>query len=114
VQATLFLEERKGALMVPRQALFDREGRTVVFRRDARSRGGPGGTGGNGFVPVEVKLGPSSLGRVVVDSGIRAGDVLAMRDPTRPAGAPPEKKDTAHKAPPVSSHRRGGGIVIIQ
>ncbi|HEV7506637.1 MAG TPA: efflux RND transporter periplasmic adaptor subunit [Thermoanaerobaculia bacterium] len=110
VRATLFLEQRKGALLVPRQALFDREGRTVVYRRDLKSRGG---TGGNGFAPVEVKLGPSSLGRVVVESGLHAGDVLAMRDPTRPAGAPPEKKDTAHKAPPVSSHRRGGGIVII-
>jgi HlyD family secretion protein len=108
VQATLFLEQRKGALLVPRQALFDREGRTVVYRRDPRSRGG------NGFVPVEVKLGPSSLGRVVVDSGLHAGDVLAMRDPTRPAGAPPEKKDNTHKAPPVSSRRRGGGMIIIQ
>jgi HlyD family secretion protein len=113
VQATLLLEQRKGALLVPRQALFEREGRTVVFRRDARSRGGAAGSGGNGFVPVEVKLGPSSLGRVVVDSGLHAGDVLAMRDPTRPAGAPPEKKDTAHKAPPVSSRRRGGGMIII-
>ncbi len=108
VRATLFLEQRKGALLVPRQALFDREGRTVVYRRDAKT------PGGNGFVPVEVKLGPSSLGRVVVDSGLHAGDVLAMRDPTRPAGAPPEKKDTAHKAPPVSSRRGGGGMVIIQ
>jgi HlyD family secretion protein len=108
VQATLFLEQRRAALLVPRQALFDREGRTVVYRRDPRSRGG------NGFVPVEVKLGPSSLGRVVVDSGLRGGDVLAMRDPTRPAGAPPEKKDNVHKAPPVSSRRRGGGMIIIQ
>jgi len=103
VQAKLFLEQRKGALLVPRQALFDREGRTVVYRRS-----------GKGFAPVEVKLGPSTLGRVVMESGVRAGDVLAMRDPTRPAGAPPPKKDTAHKAPPVSSRRRGGGMIIIQ
>jgi HlyD family secretion protein len=103
VQAKLFLEQRKGALLVPRQALFDREGRTVVYRRS-----------GKGFAPVEVKLGPSTLGRVVMESGVRAGDLLAMRDPTRPAGAPPPKKDTAHKAPPVSSRRRGGGMIIIQ
>ncbi len=101
VQATLFLEQRKDALLVPRQALFDREGRTVVYRRS-----------GKGFAPAEVKLGPSTLGRVVVESGIRRGDVLAMRDPTRPAGAAPPKKDTAHKAPPVSSRRRGGMIII--
>ena len=103
VQATLFLEQRKGALLVPRQALFDREGRSVVYRR-----------GGRGFTPVEVKLGPSSLGRVVVESGIHRGDVLAMRDPTRPAGAPAPKKDTGHKAPPVASRGRRGGMIIFR
>ena len=35
-----------------------------------------------------MKLGPSTLGRVVVESGLAAGDLLALRDPTRPAGAP--------------------------
>jgi multidrug efflux pump subunit AcrA (membrane-fusion protein) len=102
VQSTLFLEEVKGALLVPRQALFDREGRTMVFRRGPR-----------GFAPVEVKLGPSSLGRVVIESGLKPGDVLAMRDPTRPAGAPPPKKAT-HAAPPAAPARRGGGMIIIQ
>jgi len=106
VQATLFLEQRKGALLVPRQALFDREGRTVVYLRGRR--------GGSGFAPVEVKLGPSSLGRVVVESGIHRGDVLAMRDPTRPAGAPAPKKDTGHKAPPVASRGRRGGMIIFR
>ena len=99
VQSTLFLEEVKGALLVPRQALFDREGRSVVYRRGSR-----------GFAPVEVKLGPSSLGRVVIASGLKSGDVLAMRDPTRPAGAPPPKKTQA--APPPAPTRRGGGMII--
>jgi RND family efflux transporter MFP subunit len=99
VQSTLFLEEVKGALLVPRQALFDREGRSVVYRR-----------GDRGFAPVEVKLGPSSLGRVVIAAGLKPGDVLAMRDPTRPAGAPPPKK--TQNAPPPAPARRGGGIMI--
>jgi multidrug efflux pump subunit AcrA (membrane-fusion protein) len=95
VQATLRLDELKGALLAPRQAVFDREGRSVVFRRK-----------GTGFEPVEVKLGASTMGRVVVASGISRGDVLAMRDPTRPAGTPEVKR----AAPPVSSAaRRGGG-----
>ncbi len=34
------------------------------------------------------EAGASGMGRVVVDSGIAAGDVLALRDPTRPAGEP--------------------------
>jgi HlyD family secretion protein len=109
VQSTLFLERRKAALLVPRQALFDREGRTVVFRRG----GARGGRGGNGFEPVEVKLGPSSLGRVVIDSGVRPGDVLALRDPTRPAGAPPPRKVT-RSAPPAAPVRRGGVMITIR
>jgi len=100
VQAVLRLDEKKGALLAPRQAVFDREGRTVVFRRKA----------GGGFDPVAVKLGPSTMGRVVVESGIKKGDVLAMRDPTRPAGTPEVKPP---KPPPASPARGSGQRVMI-
>jgi len=93
VQATLMLEERRGALLAPRQAVFDREGRSVVYRR-----------GSHGFEPVVVRLGPSTMGRVVIESGLRAGDVLALRDPTRPAGTPEIKP----AAPPAAPARRSG------
>jgi HlyD family secretion protein len=105
VQATLLLDESRDALLVPRQAVFDKAGRSVVYRR----RGGRGG-----FEPVEVKLGPSTMGRVVVASGLAAGDVLALRDPTRPAGAPPEIQPAQPKAPSALSRPapRGGGVMI--
>ena len=61
-----------------------------------------------GFEPVEVKLGASTMGRVVVDSGIAAGDVLALRDPTRPAGEP-EIKPAARPAAGLA-RSRGGGV----
>ena len=77
VQANLVLDERKEALLVPRQAVFEREGKLIVYRRK------PGG-----FDPVEVALGPSTMGRVVIDKGIAAGDVLALRDPNRSAEEP--------------------------
>jgi multidrug efflux pump subunit AcrA (membrane-fusion protein) len=99
VQATLLLDQRKDALMVPRQAVFDREGRSIVYRKGAR-----------GFEPVEVKLGASTMGRIVVDSGISKGDVLALRDPTRPAGSP-EVKPKKPSAPPPRP--RGGGVTIM-
>lgn len=104
VQATLLLDQRRNALLVPRQAIFDREGRSIVYRK-----------GGRGFEPVEVKLGPATMGRVVVESGIRGGDVLAMRDPTRPAGEP-EIKPAA--PPPAAPATRSGATrrmtIIIQ
>ena len=102
VQANLLLDRRQDALLVPRQAVFDREGRSVVFRK-----------GEHGFAPVEVKLGASTMGRIVVESGIAAGDVLALRDPTRPAGTPEIKPAPKPSAPPARGSRGGGMTVII-
>src|SRR4029077_11781601 len=70
VQATLQLEEHRKALSVPRQAVFQNEGRTIVYRRK-----------GNACARVEVKLGSWGAGRVVVESGVSAGDELALIDP---------------------------------
>ena len=63
MRATLLLEQIDDALLVPRQAVFDREGSSVVYRKN-----------GEGFEPVKVKLGPSTMGRVVVESGIKPGE----------------------------------------
>jgi multidrug resistance efflux pump len=72
VRATLILDQKE-ALSVPRQAVFERDGRQVVYVL----RGGR-------FEETGVKLGVSSPGLVVVESGIREGDRIALRDPTRP------------------------------
>lgn len=89
VRARLRLDDRAGALTVPRQAVFERDGRTVVYRRQGRQ--------GDGFEPVEIALGPSSAGRVVVESGLRPGDAVALADPTRPAET--EETETPGGAP---------------
>lgn len=73
VRATVRVE-RPAAIVVPRQAVFDREGRTVVYRKSDGA-----------FEPVEVVLGPASAGRVVVESGIAEGDEIALRDPQKAA-----------------------------
>ena len=72
VRATLHLDERASALTVPRQAVFEREGKMVVYRQKA-----------GGLEPVAVTLGPGSAGRVVVESGLAPGDVVALADPNR-------------------------------
>jgi multidrug efflux pump subunit AcrA (membrane-fusion protein) len=71
VRATLILD-KADALVVPRQAVTDKEGKNIVYRRGAR-----------GFEPVEVELGAGTSGRVVITKGLAAGDVIALRDPTR-------------------------------
>jgi multidrug efflux pump subunit AcrA (membrane-fusion protein) len=71
VRAVLRVEEAEGVIAVPRGAIFDKDGKRVVYRRE-----------GGGFVPVEVTIGRQSVSRVVLDSGLAAGDVIALRDPT--------------------------------
>lgn len=77
VRATIDLGQLDGALAVPRQAVVSRDGENLVYRKSARG----------GFEPVEVTLGPAAMGRVVVSSGLAAGDVIALVDPTRPLAA---------------------------
>jgi len=71
VRAVLDVEDRKNVFSIPRQALFEKEGKKFVYRK----RGGR-------FDAVPVVIATSSPGRVVIARGIVAGDVLAMRDPT--------------------------------
>jgi len=52
---------------------------------------------------------------VVVESGVQRGDVLALRDPTRPAGEPAVKPAAP---PPASPATRSGAMrrvtIIVQ
>ena len=76
VRAVVRLEEAQGVLAVPRGAVFEKDGKRIMYRREGAS-----------FVPVEVTIGRQSIARVVVDSGLRAGDRVALRDPTRKPSA---------------------------
>lgn len=76
VRAELVLERRAQALAIPRQALFERAGQSVVFRREQGEAGGR-------FTAVPVVTSPAGPGRLVVESGLAAGDVIALIDPER-------------------------------
>ena len=86
VRATLVLDQQD-ALVVPRQAVVERDGKATVYRRAAA-----------GFEPVAVELGAATSGRVVITKGLAAGDVIALRDPTHPAG-PGSGSGSAEPAP---------------
>jgi len=68
------VEERKQALSVPLEAVFERDGRSVVFIAGRRPRA------------REVVLGPSNADFVVVEKGLARGERVLLRDPGR--GAP--------------------------
>ena len=69
-RATITLAAQKDVIAVPRQTVFASGGEQVVYvRRNGR------------FVAQRVSLGSSTAGRIVVTSGLKDGDELALRDP---------------------------------
>jgi len=71
VLVQLELDNRANAFSIPRQAVFEKQGKKVVYVRR-----------GDRFVPSAVTIGTSSPGRVVVTTGVTKGDALALTDPT--------------------------------
>lgn len=71
VRASLTVDQRE-ALVVPRPAVFEKDGKTVVYRQ----------LEGGGFEPVEVVIGASTPGLLVIDQGLSEGDRIALRDPS--------------------------------
>ena len=72
VRAVLEVENQSNAFAIPRQALFEKEGKRLVYRKH-----------GAAFEPVEVTIGSSSAGRVVVTKGLADGDEIALEDPEK-------------------------------
>jgi HlyD family secretion protein len=73
VRAVVRLDEVDGVLTIPRGALFEKDGKRVVYRRAA-----------GGFEAVEVTTSRQSISHLVVGAGLAAGDVIALRDPSAP------------------------------
>ena len=67
-----------GVLHVPRGAVFERDGGTVVFVR--------GGGDVNGFTPTPVKILGKTESSAVVE-GVAEGTAIALADPSRRAGS---------------------------
>jgi len=81
-------EEKKNALYIPRQALFLKDGKRVVYVKS-----------GSGFEPREVKIQNESESRAAIE-GLNAGSEVALVDPTAP------RKASASSAPSTGI---GGG-----
>jgi HlyD family secretion protein len=92
VRAEIVLEEHEKAVVLPRQAVFEVEGKSVVYR-----------LAGSSFETVPVVLGAMSAGRVVVTSGLAAGDRVALADPH--AEATPEATPGASRGPELPGAR---------
>ena len=68
-QVEIQVEERSDAVFIPLEAVFERDGRQVVYPAGRNPR------------PREVVLGPSNADHVVVEKGLEAGERVLLRDP---------------------------------
>jgi HlyD family secretion protein len=76
----IIVEKIPNAIHIPTQALFEKEGKLVVFVK-----------GRKGFEQRAIKLARRSESTLVVAEGLKPGEIVAMSDPTARKG---EKKDS--------------------
>ena len=69
--ASSWATSRRFAFSIPRQAVFEKEGKKLVYRKNRAGK----------FDAVPVQIGTATSGRVVVTKGLAKGDEIALRDP---------------------------------
>ncbi len=70
VHAVITIAEEAAAIAIPRQAVIPQDGKKIVYRLEAGE-----------FKAVEVDVGASALGKIIITRGLEEGDVIALRDP---------------------------------
>lgn len=72
----IIVEKIPNAIHIPAQAVFEREGKLVVYVKE-----------GNNFVPRTIKLARRSESTLVVSEGLKPGETIAMANPEAKPGA---------------------------
>lgn len=91
----IIVEKVPQALNLPNQAIFEKEGKPVVYLKK-----------GSRFEAVGIKIAKRSETTTIIESGVDAGAVVAMADPTV---NPKDKKKSEQKGGAMGSLPAGGG-----
>jgi hypothetical protein len=91
------VEKIPDALHVPAQAVFEKNGKPTVFVQQKNKR----------FLPREVQLVKQSESMMVLASGVKAGDIVALSDPTADKSGKKEKSEKKSTGSPMGG--MGGG-----
>jgi multidrug efflux pump subunit AcrA (membrane-fusion protein) len=95
----IIVEKIPNAIYVPAQAVFDKEGRTVVYVQSPA-----------GFQERPVKVMKRSESTMVISEGLQAGELIALSDPTAGAGGKKkQEKKAGGGATPVGAVSGGAG-----
>jgi multidrug efflux pump subunit AcrA (membrane-fusion protein) len=79
------------ALHVPAQAIFEKNGKPTVFVQQKNKK----------FLPREVQLVKQSESMMVLASGVQAGEIVALSDPTAAKTGKKEKSEKKSQAGPM-------------
>ena len=90
----VIIEKIPNAIYIPAQAVFERDGKPVVYVRTAER-----------FEERPVKLAKRSESTMVISAGLKAGEEVALANPTRTASKKKEEAKSGGGANPM-----GGAI----
>jgi multidrug resistance efflux pump len=94
----IIVEKIPNALHIPVQAVFDKEGKLLVYVKS-----------GNTFEPREIKPLKRSESTMVIADGLKAGETIALADPTaKPGDKKKDDKKAGGAALPVGGGGAGG------
>jgi len=71
ISCDIIIDEKEDVLSIPTAAIFEQDEQTIVYLKK-----------GSGFDPTPVTLGQENDTHVIVQNGLKQGDVIALSDPT--------------------------------
>jgi HlyD family secretion protein len=94
----IIVEKIPSAIHIPAQAVFEKEGKLVVYVKE-----------GNKFVARPIKIGKRSESTLVVADGLKEGETIAMANPEAKPGAKQKSDDKGGSGGPMNALPGGGG-----
>ena len=104
-QCQIITDRIREKLFVPLESVVHKDDTTVVYIKKA------------GFKRREVQIGAKNSDFVVIEKGLKSGDLVALRDPTLPIKETGEKSAAAVKEKRPQERRpsgRGGAVMIMR
>ena len=93
----IIVEKFPNAVHIPAQAVFDKENKLIVYVKN-----------GTKFEPRQIKLAKRSESTLVVASGLKVDEIIALADPTARKGDK-KGKDKAPSGSPMGAVSGSGG-----